>query len=112
MVSSSTLAGSNQEWLPLNELTIILASHQNHLQISLIAEDYPMNQREYTYLRWEVTHPITPIVWRNDQWYKLHHSMHTGHPYHTGERIDIYPTLHPPREEDEASKLTDDLINL
>jgi hypothetical protein len=71
-----------------------------------------MNQKGYTYLRWEVMHPTTPIVWRNNQWYELHHSAHTGHPYHTGKQIDIYPTPILPREEDEASKLTDNLTNL
>ena len=71
--------------------------------------DYPTNQRGYAYLRWEVTHPATLIVWKNNQWYELHHSTHSGHPYHTGEQIDVYLT---PREEDEASKLANNLTNL
>jgi len=75
--------------------------------------DYPTNQRGYAYLRWEVTHPTTPIVWRNDRWNVLHYSEHSGHPYHTGEQIDIYPTPeYSAASEDEANKLVTDLINL
>jgi hypothetical protein len=44
MASSSNLAGSNREWLPIEELTNIPASYQNHPQITLIAADYPTNQ--------------------------------------------------------------------
>ena len=71
MASSSNLAGSNREWLPINELTNVPASHQNHLQIRLIAADYPTNQQGYAYLRWEVSHPTSPVVWRNNRWYEL-----------------------------------------
>jgi hypothetical protein len=108
-VSSSTLAGSNQEWLPLSELTIVPASYQNHPQISLISEDYLTNQRGYAYLRWEVMHPTTLIVWRNSEWLELQHSKNTGHPYHTGRRIEVYPT---PPAEDDAEDLAADLTNL
>jgi len=62
MASSSIPAGSNREWLPIEELTNVPASHQNHLQITLIAADYPTNSQGYTYLRWEVTHPASPVV--------------------------------------------------
>jgi len=85
MASSSNLAGSNREWLPIEELTNVPASHQNHPQIRLIAADYPTNQRGYAYLRWEVMHPASPVVWRDDRWYALQHSEHSGHPYHAGE---------------------------
>jgi hypothetical protein len=71
MASSSNLAESNREWLPIEELTNVSASYQNHLQIRLITADYPTNQWGYAYLRWEVMHPTTPIVWRNDRWYIL-----------------------------------------
>jgi hypothetical protein len=113
MASFSNLAGSDREWLPIEELTNVPASHQNHPQIRLVAADYPMNQRGYTYLRWEVMHPTTPIVWRNNQWNILHHSEHSGHPYHTGEQVDVYPTLaYTATSEDEANELAVDLVNL
>jgi len=51
MASSSTPAGSNREWLPIEELTNIPASYQNHLQITLVAADYLTNSRGYAYLR-------------------------------------------------------------
>ena len=113
MASSSNLAGSNREWLPIEELTNVPASHQNHPQIRLIAADYPTNQRGYTYLRWEVTHPASPVVWRDDRWYALRHSEHSGHPYHAGERIDVYPTpAYTTANEDEDNELAEDLTNL
>jgi hypothetical protein len=72
-----------------------------------------MNQQGYAYLRWEVMHPTTPVVWRNDKWNILHHSEHSGHPYHTGEQIDVYLTpTYTATSEDEANELTADLINL
>jgi hypothetical protein len=101
------LTGSVREWLPIEELTNVPPSHQNHPQIRLVAADYPTNQRQYAYLRWEVTHPTTPIVWRNSEWLELQHSENTGHPYHTGRRIEVYPT---PNEDDED--LATDLTNL
>jgi hypothetical protein len=113
MASSSTLAGSNREWLPIEELTNVPTSHQNHPQITLVAEDYPTNARGYAYLRWEVTHPASPVVWRNDKWYTLRHSKHTGHPYHAGEQIDVYPTpTYAAANKDEDNELAEDLTNL
>jgi hypothetical protein len=106
--SSSNLPGSVREWLPIEELTNVPPSHQNHPQIRLIAADYPTNQKRYAYLRWEVTHPATPIVWRNGEWLELLHSEHTGHPYHTGTKIEVYPS---PLKDDEED-LAEDLINL
>jgi hypothetical protein len=106
--SSSNLSGSIREWLPIEELTNTPPSHQNHPQIRLITADYPTNQKRYAYLRWEVTHPVTPIVWRNGEWLELLHSEHTGHPYHTGTRIEVYPT---PLRDDEED-LAEDLTNL
>jgi hypothetical protein len=108
MASSSNLAGSAREWLPIEELTNVPASHQNHPQIRLIAADYPTNQRRYAYLRWEVTHPSTPVVWRNGEWLELLHNEHTGHLYHAGTRIEVYPT---PLRDDEED-LAEDLTNL
>jgi hypothetical protein len=69
-----------------------------------------MNQRGYAYLRWEVSHPTTPVVWRNNRWYALQYSKHSGHPYHTGEEVDVYPT--PAHNEDEDNELAEDLTNL
>jgi len=113
MASSSILAGSNREWLPIKELTNVLTSHQNHLQIRLVAADYPTNSRGYTYLRWEVTHPTSPIVWRDNKWYALQHSEHSGHPYHAGEQIDIYLTpTYTTANKDEDNELAEDLTNL
>jgi hypothetical protein len=71
-----------------------------------VAADYLTNQKRYAYLRWEVTHPTTPIVWRNGEWLELLHSEHTGHPYHTGTRIEVYPTPLRDDEEDIAEDLT------
>ena len=113
MASSSNLAGSDREWLPIEELTNVPASHQNHPWIRLIAADYPMNQRGYAYLGWEVTHPASPVVWRNDKWYTLQHSEHSGHPYHAGEQIDVYPTpAYTAANEDKDNELAEDLTNL
>jgi hypothetical protein len=109
MASSSSSTRSTREWLPIEELTNILPSHQNHPQIRLVAADYPTNQRRYAYLRWEVTHPTTPIVWRNGEWLELQHSKNTGHPYHTSRRIEVYPT---PPAEDDTEDLAADLTNL
>ena len=113
MASSSNLAGSNREWLPIEELTNVPVSHQNHLQITLIVADYSINQQGYAYLRWEVMHPASPVVWTNNRWYALQHSERLGHPYHAGEQVDMYPTpTHAAASEDKANKLAEDLTNL
>jgi len=63
--------------------------------------------------RWEVTHPASPVVWRNNRWYTLWHSEHSGHPYHTREQVDVYPTpVHNPTDEDKDNELAKDLTNL
>jgi hypothetical protein len=60
-----------------------------------------------------VTHPASPVVWRNNRWYALRHSEHSGHPYHAGERIDVYPTpAYTAANEDEDNNLAEDLTNL
>jgi len=113
MASSSSIAGSGREWLPIEELINVPPTHQNHLQITLIKADYPTNQWRYAYLRWEVEHLATLVVWRNNNWYILHHSTHSGHPYHTGEQIKVYLTpINSAPSEDEADNLVTNLVNL
>ena len=52
-------------------------------------------------------------MWRNHKWFELCHSAHLGHPYHTGEQVEVYPTQNETAtSKDEANKLANDLINL
>jgi hypothetical protein len=58
-------------------------------------------------------HLATPVVWRNNEWFELHHSTHLGHPYHAGEWVEVYPTLPElATNEDKANDLAEDLVNL
>jgi hypothetical protein len=60
-----------------------------------------------------VTHPTTPVVWRNCTWIELQHSEHTGHPYHTRRQVEVYPTPNfEAMTEDNADELVTDLTNL
>ena len=51
-------------------------------------------------------HPLTPVVHRDNTWYKLHHSKHLGYPYHTGGQVEVYTPTETSKDE------TNDPINL
>ena len=92
MAHSSSTTGSIKMWLPVDQLLIIPDMHQNHPQLLCINADKPRNNRRYSYLSWQVTHPPTPVVWSNSEWYKFHHSITLGQPYHKGHQIEVYLT--------------------
>ncbi len=102
MASSSRTTGSTRTWLPTDQLLIVPDTHQNHPQLLHIDTSDPRNQRRYHYLCWQVTHPLTPVVWSNSKWYKFHHSLTLGQPYHEGHQIEVYPTPTYPDTEDES----------
>src|SRR6266853_4765997 len=106
MAHSSSTAGSTRTWLPVDQLLVVSDLHQNHPQLLHIDVTNPRNHRRYHYLSWQVTHPLTPVVWSNNEWYKFHHSITTGQPYHKGQRIEIYPTpVYPDTEEESVTSI-------
>jgi len=94
-------------WLPVDKLLYTPVTHWVHPQLLHIKASDLRNIRRYHYLSWQVTHPPTPVVWSNDVWYKFHHSIALGQPYHQGAQVDIYPTLVYPETEEETDDSTD-----
>ncbi len=102
MASSSSTTGSTRTWLPIDQLLRVPDTYLNHLQLLLIDAGDPWNHRRYHYLSWQVTHPPTTVAWSNGYWYKFHHSLTSGQPYHEGHQIEVYPTPIYPNTEDES----------
>src|SRR6266853_5994601 len=92
MAHSSSTAGSTRTWLPIDQLLVVPDSHQAYPQLLHIDVTNPRNHRRYHYLSWQVTHPPTAVVWSNGEWYKFHHSIALGQPYHERHQIKVYPT--------------------
>src|SRR6266851_7585715 len=103
MASSSSTAGSTRTWLPTNQLLRVLNTHLNHPQLLLISEGDPRNHRRYSYLSWQVTHPLTAVVWNDGYWYEFHHSLTNRQPYYEGHHIEVYPTPIYPNMEDKST---------
>ena len=59
-----------------------------------------------TTLSWQVMHPPTPVVWTNNVWYKFHHSITIGQPYHQGVQVKVYPTPTYPDTKEETDNST------
>jgi len=97
-------------WLPIDELLHTPVTHRNHPQLLHIEAKDPRNSRRYHYLSWQVTHPPTPVVWSNNAWYKFHHSLASGRPYHQGVQVKVYPTLVYPDTKEETDDLTNQQI--
>ncbi len=92
MAGSSISAGSTRMWLPIDKLLFVPETHRAHPRLWCIEAEDPQNTRRYWYLLWEVTHPPTPVVWSDNEWYEFHHSLTTGWPYHQGLHVEVYPT--------------------
>src|SRR6266851_2465376 len=107
MASSSSIAGSNRTWLPIDQLLRVPDTHLHHPQLLLISEADTRNHRRYSYLSWQVTHPPTAVAWADDQWYEFYHSLTLGQPYHKGHHIEVYPTPTYPDTEDESAPSID-----
>jgi hypothetical protein len=91
MANSSCTTGSNWVWIPIERLLDILQSHRDHPQLRHINTNAPGNTRRYSYYRWLVTHPETPVVFHEERWYKFHHDITSRRPYHQRTQVDIYP---------------------
>ncbi len=107
MASSSRTAGSDRTWLSIDQLLIVPDTHLHHPQLLLISEADTRNHRRYSYLSWQVTHPPTAVAWSEGKWYKFHHSLTSGQPYHEGHHIEVYPTPTYPETEDESTPSID-----
>ncbi len=104
MASSSSTTGSTRTWLSTDQLLRVPNTHLNHPQLLLIDAGDPRNHRRYHYLSWQVTHPPTAVAWSDSQWYKFHHSLIEGRPYHEGHQIEDYPMpIYPDTEEEESA---------
>src|SRR5216683_1175315 len=103
MASSSSIAGSARTWLPIDQLLQVLDTHLHHPQLLLISKADTWNHRRYSYLSWQVTHPPTTVAWSKGHWYKFHHSLTSGQPYHEGHQIEVYPTPIYPNTKDELA---------
>ncbi len=97
-------------WLPIDELLHAPPLHRDHPRLLWIEADDLRNNRWYRYLSWQVTHPPTPVVWSNNQWYEFHHSLTTGWPYYQGVQVEVYPTPQYPDTEDKESNQTNTQI--
>src|SRR6266851_4797496 len=103
MASSSSIAGSARTWIPIDQLLRVPDTHLHHPQLLLISKADTRNHRRYSYLNWQVMHPPTAVTWSEGKWYKFHHSLTSGQPYHEGHHIEVYPTPVYPDTEDKSA---------
>jgi hypothetical protein len=93
MAGLSSNAGGLKQWLHIERLLDAPDIYLQNPRLKCINANDRANKFGYHYFYWTVSHPGTPVVYWNNEWYILCHSKATRKLYHNGEKANIYPYI-------------------